>query len=53
VSDRRIGVYADWSPGRDPVHLGLLGARAGRTGEIFEFALSKTALDDPHLARHR
>lgn len=35
------------------MHLGLLDARAGRTGEIFEFAFSKTALDDPHLARQQ
>jgi serine/threonine-protein kinase HipA len=53
VSDHRIGVYADWSPDRDPAHLGLLDARAGRTGEIFEFAFSKSALDDPHLARQQ
>lgn len=53
MSDRRIRVYADWSPDRDPVHLGLLDARAGRTGEIFEFAFSKTALDDPYLARQQ
>lgn len=53
MSDHRIAVYADWSPDRDPMHLGLLDARAGRTGEIFEFALSKTALDDPYLARQQ
>lgn len=53
MNDHRIGVYADWSPDRDPMHLGLLDARAGRTGEIFEFAFSKTALDDPHLARQQ
>jgi serine/threonine-protein kinase HipA len=35
------------------MRLGLLDARAGRTGEIFEFAFSKTALDDPHLARQQ
>jgi serine/threonine-protein kinase HipA len=53
VSDRRIGVYADWSPDQEPMELGLLDARAGRTGEIFEFAFSKAALDDPHLARQQ
>lgn len=53
MTDRRIGVYADWSPDQDPTSLGLLDARAGRTGEIFEFAFSKTALDDPRLARQQ
>jgi len=53
VSDKRIGVYADWSPDQEPMHLGLLDTRAGRTGEIFEFTFSKDALDDPHLARQQ
>lgn len=53
MSDHHIGVYADWSPDRDPAHLGLLDARAGRAGEIFEFAFSKSALDDPQLARQQ
>jgi serine/threonine-protein kinase HipA len=53
MSDRRIGVYADWSPDKEPMHLGLLDARAGRTGEIFEFAFTKGALDEPRLARQQ
>jgi serine/threonine-protein kinase HipA len=35
------------------MYLGLLDARAGRTGEVFEFAFSKDALDDSHLARQQ
>ena len=35
------------------MHLGLLDARGGRTAEIFEFAFSRAALDDPHLARQQ
>ncbi len=35
------------------MHLGLLDARAGGTGEIFEFAFSEVALTDPHLARQQ
>ncbi len=31
----------------------MLDTRAGRTGEIFEFAFSKDALHDPHLARQQ
>ncbi len=53
MSERRIRVYADWSPDREPVHLGMLEARDGRTGEIFEFAFSETALGDSHLARQQ
>ena len=53
MSDHRIGVYADWLHDREPMQLGLLDARAGRTGEIFEFALSKDALGDPQLARQQ
>ena len=53
MTDRRVRVYADWSPERDPMQLGLLDARAGRAGEIFEFAFSKAALEDPLLARQQ
>lgn len=53
MSDRRIDVYADWSPNREPMHLGLLDARDGRTAEIFGFAFSRTALDDAHLRRQQ
>ena len=46
-----IGVYADWSPGSDPMRLGTLEPRSGRSREIFSFEFSQSAVGDPRLSK--
>ncbi len=53
MTDRTIAVYADWSPGDAPIHLGTLHARPGRNAEIFSFALTEKAIGDARLSRQR
>jgi serine/threonine-protein kinase HipA len=48
-----IGVYADWSPGSDPMPLGVLEPRAGRRRELFCFQFSARALGDPWLLKQQ
>jgi serine/threonine-protein kinase HipA len=51
MSNQSIAVYADWSPGIDPMALGTLEAHGGKSGEVFSFEFSDAALNDAHLLR--
>lgn len=53
MSNSSIAVYADWSPGKEPLALGTLETRVGRSREIFSFAFSQSALVDAALARQQ
>jgi len=53
MSNPSIAVYADWSPGKDPMALGTLEPRVGRSREIFSFEFSQSALVDAALARQQ
>jgi len=46
-----IEVYRDWSAGETPKHLGTVGVRPGRTGEIFDFTFDDDTLTDKILTQ--
>ncbi|MDB5072649.1 MAG: HipA protein [Candidatus Eremiobacteraeota bacterium] len=46
-----IEVYRDWSSDEPATRLGTLRARAGRTGEIFDFTFDDAALADAMLKK--
>lgn len=50
--ERAIEVYRDWAVGELPKRLGILRARAARTGELFDFTFDDQALSDTALANH-
>jgi serine/threonine-protein kinase HipA len=51
--EHAIAVYRDWAPGEAPKRLGTLAVRAGRTGEIFDFAFDDDALADKILSQQQ
>ncbi len=48
-----IEVYSDWKAAAVPKRLGILRARPGRTGELFDFAFDTDALTDSALLKYR
>jgi serine/threonine-protein kinase HipA len=51
VTDGPIEVYADWTEGQPPEHLGTLTVRPGRASELFAFTFAADALTEPWLAK--
>lgn len=52
MTDRRIGVHADWSAGA-PLLLGTMHARPSSGSEVIDFAFSDEALGDTMATKHQ